>query len=41
MLSNLYKRQIAGIEKKLKVLHEDLQYDFKHKMAVLLQDTNP
>ncbi|WP_431158067.1 hypothetical protein [Winogradskyella poriferorum] len=28
MLSNLYQRQIVSIEKKIKALHEDLQYDY-------------
>lgn len=28
MLSNLYQRQIVSIKKKIKALHEDLQYDY-------------
>jgi hypothetical protein len=28
MLHNLYARQIAGISKKMSLLHEDLQYDY-------------
>ena len=40
-LSNLYNRQIGGIEKKLKGLHEDLQYDFNLKLEVLTQVINP
>ena len=27
-LSNLYERQIVSIQKKIKGLHEDLQYDY-------------
>lgn len=34
-LDNLYQRQIMSIEKKIKVLHEDLQYDYSQKLEEL------
>lgn len=38
MLSNLYNRQLESISKKLKGLHDDLQYDFNLKLKDLVQD---
>lgn len=34
-LSNLYERQITSIEKKISVLHEDLQFDYNEKLEDL------
>lgn len=34
-LINLYERQLAYIEKKIDVLHEDLQYDYKIELEEL------
>lgn len=34
-LSNLYERQITSIEKKVSVLHEDLQFDYNEKLEDL------
>lgn len=35
VLANLYERQIAYISKKVKSLHEDLQYDYEMELAKL------
>lgn len=35
MLSNLYQRQILAIQKKIKVLHEDLQYDYTLQLEAI------
>ncbi len=37
MLSNLYQRQILSIEKKVSVLHEDLQYDYNVLLKNLIE----
>jgi len=34
-LVNLYERQLLYIEKKINVLHEDLQYDYKIELEEL------
>jgi hypothetical protein len=34
-LSNLYQRQILALEKKISVLHEDLQYDYNLQLEAL------
>ena len=34
-LDNLYQRQILSVEKKLKALHEDLQFDYNQKLETL------
>ncbi|MBU2928233.1 hypothetical protein [Winogradskyella psychrotolerans] len=34
-LSNLYERQVLSIKKKIKVLHEDLQYDYNVQLENL------
>ncbi len=34
-LSNLYQRQLVSIEKKLSLLHEDLQYDYNLLLETL------
>jgi hypothetical protein len=34
-LKNLYERQIISIEKKISVLHEDLQYDYNLQLEAL------
>jgi hypothetical protein len=34
-LVNLYERQLLYIEKKIDVLHEDLQYDYKIELEQL------
>ncbi|AFL82411.1 hypothetical protein Aeqsu_2971 [Aequorivita sublithincola DSM 14238] len=36
-LTNLYKRQIDYISKKVKTLHEDLQYDYELELEELLK----
>lgn len=36
-LTNLYNRQIDYISKKVKTLHEDLQYDYKAELEELMQ----
>jgi hypothetical protein len=35
MLSNIYDRQIAAIQKDISTLHEDLQYDYQQKLDAL------
>ncbi|NNF85809.1 MAG: hypothetical protein HKM26_04610 [Winogradskyella sp.] len=35
MLSNLYERQLVAIKKKVKALHEDLQYDYNQQLEEL------
>ena len=35
MLINLYLRQLSAIEKAIKTLHEDLQYDYTQELDVL------
>ncbi len=35
MLTNLYLRQLTAIEKAIKTLHEDLQYDYNQELDVL------
>jgi len=35
VLKNLYEREIAAIEKKMLVLHEDLQYDYQQELEKL------
>ncbi len=39
-LQNIYNRQIISIEKTLKSLHEDLQYDFGKELDALNSDIN-
>ncbi|MFL1897296.1 hypothetical protein ACJRPK_16450 [Aquimarina sp. 2-A2] len=34
-LLNLYRRELASIEKKIQALHEDLQYDYKQELDEL------
>lgn len=34
-LSNLYQRQILALKKKIRVLHEDLQYDYNLQLEAL------
>ena len=34
-LSNLYERQVLSLQKKISVLHEDLQFDYTHKLEIL------
>lgn len=34
-LSNLYERQVLSVKKKIKVLHEDLQYDYNLQLEAL------
>ncbi len=34
-LSNLYQRQITALQKKISVLHEDLQYDYNMQLEAL------
>ena len=34
-LSNLYERQVLSVKKKIKVLHEDLQYDYNLQLEEL------
>lgn len=36
VLKNLYHREIISIQKKIQVLHEDLQYDYNIKIKQLL-----
>ncbi|PJC58473.1 MAG: hypothetical protein CO023_05310, partial [Flavobacteriales bacterium CG_4_9_14_0_2_um_filter_35_242] len=36
VLKNIFIREIAGIKKKVAVLHEDLQYDYKLELDKLL-----
>ncbi|MEM8928311.1 MAG: hypothetical protein AAGC45_08905 [Bacteroidota bacterium] len=36
VLSNLYERQLIAIEKKISLLHEDLQYDYGQLLSGLL-----
>ena len=40
LLSNLYNRQISSIEKKLTIVHEDLQYDYMHQLLPLKMKIN-
>ncbi len=35
LLKNLYKRELLAIEKKVALLHEDLQYDYKETLCEL------
>lgn len=35
VLNNIYVREIAGIRKKMKALHEDLQYDYELELKKL------
>jgi len=37
-LTNLYQRQIQKIEKALATMHEDLQYDYREEMRLLMLD---
>lgn len=39
-LQNIFNRQISSIEKTLKSLHEDLQYDFGKELDALNSDIN-
>jgi len=37
-LQNVYNRQVESIQKTLKMLHEDLQYDYQVELNNLLED---